>query len=64
MDGTKRATDTLNPETDMVGRCSAGAEDWVKIQLNPVETRILPVVAAKFGENPSRLNRLISYGSA
>gem|GEM_PF-6920611 len=29
MDGTKRTTETLDPERDIVGRCSARAEVWM-----------------------------------
>jgi hypothetical protein len=55
MDGTKEATETLNPERDIVGRCSVGAEAHLKIWVDPAETRILSKVTAKFGENPNHL---------
>ena len=55
MDGTKKATETLNPERDIVGRCSAGAEAHVEIWVDPAGTRILSTVTAKFGENPNHL---------
>jgi hypothetical protein len=55
MDGTKEATDTLNPERDIVGRCSVGAEASLKILVDPAGTRILSTVTAKHGENPCHL---------
>jgi hypothetical protein len=55
MDGTKEATETLNPERDIVGRCSVGAEAHLKIWVDPAGTRILSKVTAKFGENPNHL---------
>ena len=57
MDGTKHATETLNSERNVVGRCFVGVEVCAKVWMDPTKTRILPIVAAKFGENPNHLNR-------
>jgi len=57
MDGTKHATETLNSERSIVGRCFVGVEVCAKVWMDPTKTRILPIVAAKFGENPNHLNR-------
>jgi len=61
MDGTKEATETFNPERDIVGRCSVGAEACLKIRVDPAETRILSTVTAKFGENPNHLIGLTAW---
>ena len=55
MDGTKEATETLNSERNIVGRCFVGAEVHLKIWVDPAKTRILSIVTAKFGENPNHL---------
>jgi hypothetical protein len=49
MDGSKLRTDTLDCESNSVGRRSAWAEASAWADVNRVESKILLVVAAKKG---------------
>ncbi len=55
MDGSKLSTDTLDIERYSVGRRSVRAEASARAGVDRMEMKILPVVAAKSGENLDRL---------
>ena len=55
MDGGKPGTETPDGESHSVGRRATWVEASAKAEVDHVATRILAVVAAKWGENPHGL---------
>ena len=55
MDGGKPGTETPDGESHSVGGRAAWVEASAKAEVDRAATRILPVVAAKWGENPHGL---------
>ena len=55
MDGGKPGTETPDGESHRVGGRAARAEARTRVRVDRAATRILAVVAAKWGENPHGL---------